>query len=69
VLEVLREGGVAFSYEPALTDAVRVALDGSSDGDLVLLLGAQGMDRAAELAMRMLSERSEGSSSPEVDAR
>jgi UDP-N-acetylmuramoyl-L-alanyl-D-glutamate--2,6-diaminopimelate ligase len=50
VLEALREVGVAFSYEPALTDAVRRVLEGSGDGDLVLLLGAQGMDRAAALA-------------------
>ena len=50
VLETLREAGVPFSYEPALTDAVRRVLEGSGDGDLVLLLGAQGMDRAAELA-------------------
>jgi len=64
VLVALREGGVAFSYEATLTDAVRRALDGSTDGDLVLLLGAQGMDRAAEIAMRVLChpERSEGSS-------
>jgi UDP-N-acetylmuramyl tripeptide synthase len=57
VLEVLRDGEVGFSYEPALANAVRVALEGSSDGDLVLLLGAQGMDRAAEIAIRVLSSR------------
>ena len=55
VLGVLKEEGVAFSYEPMLADAVRWALDGSGEGDLVLLLGAQGMDGAAELAGRALS--------------
>jgi UDP-N-acetylmuramyl tripeptide synthase len=54
VLDALREGGIAFSYEPALTDAVRVALKESSDGHLVLLLGAQGMDRAADYAREIL---------------
>ena len=54
VLAVLREEGVAFSYEPALEAAVRRALEGSGDGDLVLLLGAQGMDGAAEIARAML---------------
>ena len=47
VLAVLRQEGVGFSYEPTLAAAVRRALEGSGDGDLVLLLGAQGMDGAA----------------------
>jgi UDP-N-acetylmuramoyl-L-alanyl-D-glutamate--2,6-diaminopimelate ligase len=54
VLEALRESGIAFSHEPSLTDAVRVALEGCSGGGLVLLLGAQGMDRAAEYAREAL---------------
>jgi UDP-N-acetylmuramoyl-L-alanyl-D-glutamate--2,6-diaminopimelate ligase len=54
VLSVLREEGVAFSYEPDLDPAVRRALEGSGEGDLVLLLGAQGMDRAAEVAKAVL---------------
>jgi hypothetical protein len=45
---------VAFEYEPTLAAAVRRALEGSVAGDLVLLLGAQGMDRAAELARPLL---------------
>jgi UDP-N-acetylmuramoyl-L-alanyl-D-glutamate--2,6-diaminopimelate ligase len=59
VLEVLREGGVAFNYEATLTEAVRRALEGISDGDLVLLLGAQGMDRAAEIACALLEPNGE----------
>jgi hypothetical protein len=64
VLGVLRQEGVAFTYETTLAEAVRRVLERSGDGVLVLLLGAQGMDRAAEHAMRMLChpERSEGSS-------
>jgi UDP-N-acetylmuramoyl-L-alanyl-D-glutamate--2,6-diaminopimelate ligase len=54
VLAVLREDGVAFSYEPTLTAAVRRTLDGCSDEDLVLLLGAQGMDGAAAAAREVL---------------
>jgi UDP-N-acetylmuramoyl-L-alanyl-D-glutamate--2,6-diaminopimelate ligase len=54
VLGVLREEEIAFSYEATLTEALRRVLEGSSDGDLVLLLGAQGMDRAAEIAREML---------------
>jgi UDP-N-acetylmuramoyl-L-alanyl-D-glutamate--2,6-diaminopimelate ligase len=53
-LAPLREAGVAFEYEPTLAAAVRRALEGSGAGDLVLLLGAQGMDRAAELARPLL---------------
>ena len=55
VLSVLRQEGVAFSYEPTLGTAVRRTLEGSGDGDLVLLLGAQGMDGAAGVAREVLA--------------
>jgi UDP-N-acetylmuramoyl-L-alanyl-D-glutamate--2,6-diaminopimelate ligase len=48
VLGALREVGVEFVHEPVLGLAVRRALDGWAENDLVLLLGAQGMDGAAE---------------------
>jgi UDP-N-acetylmuramoyl-L-alanyl-D-glutamate--2,6-diaminopimelate ligase len=54
VLGVLREGSVEFAYEAGLGAAVRRALDGSAADDLVLLLGAQGMDRAADQARAFL---------------
>lgn len=54
LLAPLRAGSVAFEYEPTLSGAVRRALEGVGAGDLVLLLGAQGMDRAAELARTVL---------------
>lgn len=54
LLAPLRAAAVAFEYEPTLAAAVRRALEGSGAGDLVLLLGAQGMDRAAELARPLL---------------
>ncbi len=50
VEEVLREAGVAYRYEPTLAAAIPAVLDGWSDDDLVLLLGAQGMDQAAGMA-------------------
>jgi hypothetical protein len=34
-------------------------VEGISDGDLVLLLGAQGMDRAAEIACGLLEPNGE----------
>lgn len=54
LLAPLRAAGVAFEYEPTLGTAVQRVLEGSGAGDLVLLLGAQGMDRAAELARPLL---------------
>jgi UDP-N-acetylmuramoyl-L-alanyl-D-glutamate--2,6-diaminopimelate ligase len=50
----LREGGVPYRYEPTLRGAMREVLDGWGDDDLVLLLGAQGMDQAARLAREYL---------------
>jgi UDP-N-acetylmuramoyl-L-alanyl-D-glutamate--2,6-diaminopimelate ligase len=55
VLRALREEEIPFVYEPTLAEAVRRVVDGTSRGDLVLLLGAQGMDRAAELARERLT--------------
>lgn len=54
-LAELRALDVAFDFEPALRDAVHRALDGVRDDTLVLLLGAQGMDRGAELAREALA--------------
>jgi len=54
VLGPLRARSLAFEYEPTLASAVRRGLEGAGAGDLVLLLGAQGMDRAAELARAIL---------------
>jgi UDP-N-acetylmuramyl tripeptide synthase len=54
MLEVLGAEGVPFTYEATLAEAVRRAVAGTGDGDLVLLLGAQGMDRAGEFARELL---------------
>ncbi|MGH7580628.1 MAG: Mur ligase family protein [Gemmatimonadales bacterium] len=48
LLDVLRAEKIEFDYQPTLAGAVRRTVEGSGDGDLVLLLGAQGMDQAAE---------------------
>ena len=55
VLHALDAAGVPFIYEPDLARAVDRALDGSRPEELVLLLGAQGMDRAADLTRTRLS--------------
>jgi UDP-N-acetylmuramoyl-L-alanyl-D-glutamate--2,6-diaminopimelate ligase len=47
----------SFCYEPDLERAVARALDGAAAEDLVLLLGAQGMDAAAQMARARLSAR------------
>lgn len=57
VLEVLKEGSVEFAYESELGTAVRLALHQGEANDLVLLLGAQGMDHAAERACDLLKGR------------
>jgi UDP-N-acetylmuramoyl-L-alanyl-D-glutamate--2,6-diaminopimelate ligase len=52
-LEVLRAEGLGFEYEVKLEDAVHRALEGARDG-VVLLLGAGGMDGAADVARKAL---------------
>jgi UDP-N-acetylmuramoyl-L-alanyl-D-glutamate--2,6-diaminopimelate ligase len=58
LLEVLRAEQVALVYEPRLADAIRRAMAGAGEGDLVLLLGAQGMDAAAGITRSILESRS-----------
>ena len=58
VLAVLRSEKIPFAYHATLRAAVTEVLEGSGERDLVLLLGAQGMDEAAELARETLEARS-----------
>lgn len=57
--QALSHAGAAlrFDFIPRLEDAARAALAGVEDDELVLLLGAQGMNEAAGLAEAVLSTR------------
>lgn len=57
VLSALRERGVAFGAEPTLRAAVASVVGGAGPGDLILLLGAQGMDGGAAIAREVLATR------------
>jgi UDP-N-acetylmuramoyl-L-alanyl-D-glutamate--2,6-diaminopimelate ligase len=54
--DALEQAGTEFRLEPRLDRAVECALEGWSPGDLVLLLGAQGMNRAAGIARELLEK-------------
>jgi UDP-N-acetylmuramoyl-L-alanyl-D-glutamate--2,6-diaminopimelate ligase len=56
VIETLDQAGLAYAFEPTLEGAVRRTLDGCRPEELVLLLGAQGMDGAADLVRQRLRE-------------
>ncbi|HEU4563401.1 MAG TPA: Mur ligase family protein [Gemmatimonadaceae bacterium] len=60
VLGILRDADVPFQFHPALATAIRQALDAAGERDLVLLLGAQGMDRGAEIARELLEVEAAG---------
>jgi UDP-N-acetylmuramyl tripeptide synthase len=47
-------GGAAMNFQPALADAVPALLDRVGEDDLVLLLGAQGLDAAAAMVLDYL---------------
>lgn len=53
-LEALEAGGAAFRHAPRLQDALAMASDDVTAGDLVVLLGAQGMREGAERLQRLL---------------
>ena len=53
-LEGLAEADAPFTYHDRLEDAIAEIVPQGRPSDLVLLLGAQGMNRGAELALRRL---------------
>ena len=58
VVEALHEHGIAFRTERSLHAAVTSIVRDAGAGDLVLLLGAQGMDGGAQIARETLAGRS-----------
>lgn len=52
----LERRGVAFESEPTLEHAIGRVLGAAAQGDLVLLLGAQGMDRGRDFARSWLEQ-------------
>ncbi len=56
-LEVLYKSKVSFSYEERLRDAIARALEEIEAGDLLLLLGAQGMKEGRAVVSELLKER------------
>jgi UDP-N-acetylmuramoyl-L-alanyl-D-glutamate--2,6-diaminopimelate ligase len=48
-LEAIASRGQPYVFEPRLEAAARMAMAATAPGDLILLLGAQGMDRGREL--------------------
>lgn len=55
-IDVLDGRSVRHTHHARLEDAVTAALDAAADDDLVLLLGAQGMDAGADIALRVLGK-------------
>jgi UDP-N-acetylmuramoyl-L-alanyl-D-glutamate--2,6-diaminopimelate ligase len=60
VLKTLEARGVPFIYEPTLEAAVTRAVTGAARGDLIALLGAQGMDKGGEIARKLLPPPTDG---------
>ena len=54
MLDTLTNAGADFLFAPTLAAAVTLLETHTTPEDLVLLLGAQGMDRAAELLLAAL---------------
>ncbi|HSH46346.1 MAG TPA: Mur ligase family protein [Longimicrobiales bacterium] len=68
-LDVLREHHIAFQEDQRMGSAVHGALERAGEGDLVLLLGAQGMNEAGVVARRWLGERGLTADAPEASRK
>lgn len=66
-LRPLRRAAVPFDERATLGESVPAVLEAARDGDLVLLLGAQGMDAGADRARRWLAAA--GEAEPAAGAR
>lgn len=55
-MAVLQQESLRFTHHDRLADAIATALDGAAGQDLVLLLGAQGMDAGAAIVRRLLGQ-------------
>lgn len=55
-LSVVNSAGMRHTHMQRLEDAIEGVLDDAGEDDLILLLGAQGMDAGAELLQRRLRE-------------
>lgn len=53
-LSTLQQAEVPYTFFPTLEEALSQALSRAESGDLILLLGAQGMDKGAELLHNLL---------------
>lgn len=53
-LEILKEHGIRYTHYRKLEDALMEALNRASKDDIILLIGAQGMDPAATLLEKIL---------------
>ncbi|ABR47795.1 UDP-N-acetylmuramyl-tripeptide synthetase [Alkaliphilus metalliredigens QYMF] len=54
--KVLSEGSVNFEYVDHLSDAIETIIPRIEEGDLLLLLGAQGMDKGKEIFLKDIGE-------------
>lgn len=61
VLKTLAHHGVRHEYRPRLADAVEAALARAGRGDMVIFMGAQGMDASREIALEWIHRNRDGS--------
>jgi UDP-N-acetylmuramoyl-L-alanyl-D-glutamate--2,6-diaminopimelate ligase len=62
-LEALENNNTIYSFADTLTDAIEKALAAAGSGDLLLLLGAQGMDNGYRVLRHLLAARPEAAAS------
>lgn len=53
-IEVLSRNNISFKYQDKLRDSIKKAISMLEKGDLLMLLGAQGMDHGAEVCMNII---------------
>ncbi|MER2063564.1 MAG: UDP-N-acetylmuramoylalanyl-D-glutamate--2,6-diaminopimelate ligase, partial [Alkalibacterium sp.] len=63
IIDVMKEKGIEVDYYEELEDALVTSLDKVSEGDILLITGAHGMDHGGRIILELLKQKAE------VDAR
>lgn len=65
-LQVFQKNKISYEYFDSLLDAIQSVLERVNEGDLILLLGAQGMNRGSKFVLSLLEQKNKRKEDQEI---